>query len=229
VYLPWQSVAKSWAEYVMEERFEGSAEVIMGLMDQITDTALAFVRKECKEHIVTLDIHLTMSFTKLLDSLLRPEYQVCFFFFTRVTGPRRSLSLKLSVYEHQIRAVLASCGYYCFRVLKPDTLNPNPPTQVTKANWQEMLPKYLRPRKSINSLSLTHTHHTLTHTLSHTRSTLSLSLHDAGDEGQLAGDAAKVLCLFLLLDHRRQPPGNPHLLSSSLLLSSLELSATQSL
>jgi len=42
-----------------------------------------------------------------------------FFFFTLVTGPRRSLSLKLSdtrVYEHQIRARLGT----------PYTLDPNP-------------------------------------------------------------------------------------------------------
>ena len=39
-----------------------------------------------------------------------------FFFFTLVTGPRRSLSLKLSdtrVYEPQIRARLGTTAHFC--------------------------------------------------------------------------------------------------------------------
>ena len=41
---------------------------------------------------------------------------VFFFFFTLVTGPRRSLSLKLSdtrVYEPQIRARLGTTAHFC--------------------------------------------------------------------------------------------------------------------
>ena len=40
----------------------------------------------------------------------------CFFFFTPVTGPTRSWSLKLSdtrVYEPQIRARLGSTAHFC--------------------------------------------------------------------------------------------------------------------
>jgi len=42
--------------------------------------------------------------------------RVFFFFFTLVTGPRRSLSLKLSdtrVYEPQIRARLGTTAHFC--------------------------------------------------------------------------------------------------------------------
>ena len=44
------------------------------------------------------------------------EYLIFFFFFTLVTGPRRSLSLKLSdtrVYEPQKRARLGTTAYFC--------------------------------------------------------------------------------------------------------------------
>ena len=47
-----------------------------------------------------------------------------FFFFTLVTGPRRSLSLKLSgarVYEPQIRARLGTTAHFC-KVLDPETV-----------------------------------------------------------------------------------------------------------
>jgi len=46
----------------------------------------------------------------------RPALQVFFFFITLVTGPRRSLSLKLSdtrVYEPQIRARLRTTAHFC--------------------------------------------------------------------------------------------------------------------
>ena len=45
---------------------------------------------------------------------------LCFFFFTLVTGPRRSLSLQLSdtrVYEPQIRARLGTTAHFC--LVKP--------------------------------------------------------------------------------------------------------------
>jgi len=45
-----------------------------------------------------------------------PRYCIFFFFFTLVTGPRRSLSLKLSdtrVYEPQIRARLGTTAHFC--------------------------------------------------------------------------------------------------------------------
>ena len=45
-----------------------------------------------------------------------------FFFFTLVTGPRRSLSLKLSdaiVYEPQIRAPLGTTAHLCKVVVLP--------------------------------------------------------------------------------------------------------------
>jgi len=45
-----------------------------------------------------------------------PEILFFFFFFTLVTGPRRSLSLRLSdtrVYEPQIRARLGTTAHFC--------------------------------------------------------------------------------------------------------------------
>eukprot|EP00961_Rhodomonas_salina_P058972 792127-Rhodomonas_salina.1 len=62
--------------HVMDKRFEGSGEKIMTMLDTVGDKTLAFLRKECKEHIVSVDINLMMSFTNLLDSLLRAEYGV---------------------------------------------------------------------------------------------------------------------------------------------------------
>ena len=46
-------------------------------------------------------------------------FRVFFFLFTLVTGPRRSLSLKLSdtrVYEPQTRARLGTTAYFCKRM-----------------------------------------------------------------------------------------------------------------
>ena len=48
-----------------------------------------------------------------------------FFFFTLVTGPRRSLSLKMSdkrVYEPQIRARLGTTAHFCAVVVKDERL-----------------------------------------------------------------------------------------------------------
>ena len=55
------------------------------------------------------------------DSALGGHGRACFFFlFTLVTGPRRSLRLKLSdarVYEPQIRARLGTTAHFCEVVL----------------------------------------------------------------------------------------------------------------
>ena len=76
VYLGWRPIAQSWAEHVMEQRFEGCGLAIMELLDRVSDKTLVFLRKECREHIVSLDTQLMVSFTKLLDSLLRDTYGV---------------------------------------------------------------------------------------------------------------------------------------------------------
>jgi dynein heavy chain len=76
VYLGWRPYAKSWADYVMNERFPGAGDTIMTHMDNVVDKALAHVRKECKEHIVSVDFNLVCSFCSLMDSLIREEYGV---------------------------------------------------------------------------------------------------------------------------------------------------------
>ena len=70
-----------------------------------------------------------------------------FFFFTLVTGPRRSLSLKLSdtrVYEPQIRARLGTTGSNP----APSTLHPAPYTLHPKP--QTPNPPPLNPRKGLS-------------------------------------------------------------------------------
>ena len=59
---------------------------------------------------------------------LKPAYSRDFFFFTLITGPRRSLSLKLGdtrVYEPYIRARLGTTAHFCevvvLRLCKPKT------------------------------------------------------------------------------------------------------------
>ena len=76
VYLGWRPIAKSWSEKVMNGRFEGSGSKIMDLLDVVVEPTLSFIRKECKEHIVSVDVNLTMSFCKLLDSLLLERHGV---------------------------------------------------------------------------------------------------------------------------------------------------------
>jgi len=70
-------------------------------------------------------------FTLVTGILLLYSRQV--FFFTLVTGPRRSLGLKLSdtrVYEPQIRARLGTTAHFCEVVVScpppSRTLNPEP-------------------------------------------------------------------------------------------------------
>ena len=76
VYLGWRPFAKSWADGVMNERFPGSGDIIMKHMENIVDKAIAHIRKECKEHIVSVDFNLVSSFCSLMDSLIRDEYGV---------------------------------------------------------------------------------------------------------------------------------------------------------
>ena len=76
VYLGWHPYAKSWCNGVMNQRYPGSGDTLMRLMDKTVDRGMAFIRKECKEHIVSVDFNLVSSFCSLLDSLLREEYGV---------------------------------------------------------------------------------------------------------------------------------------------------------
>ena len=71
------------------------------------------------------------------------------FFFTLVTGPRRSLSLKLSdarVYEPQIRARLGTTAHCCeVVVLKPETLRAVPRRDRTwRTNTRSPKPETLQ-------------------------------------------------------------------------------------
>jgi dynein heavy chain len=76
VYLGWKPLARTWASQVIDARFQGVGNRILKMMDDVIDNALHFIRKECKEHIVSVDVNLTSSFCNLLDSLLRPLYGV---------------------------------------------------------------------------------------------------------------------------------------------------------
>jgi len=76
VYLGWRPYARTFAESVMNERFPGSGQAIIDLMDSVVDKTIAFIRKECKEHIVSVDLNLVSSLCSLIDSLVRPEYGV---------------------------------------------------------------------------------------------------------------------------------------------------------
>ena len=71
-----------------------------------------------------------------------------FLFFTLVTGPRRSLSLKLSdtrVYEPQIRARLGTTAHFCEVVVRT-TLPPrrHRSHRVQRRGWRERDPHPLR-------------------------------------------------------------------------------------
>ena len=48
----------------------------MELFDKVVDQTLAFLRKECREHIVSVDINLTNSFCNLLSVFLSDAYGV---------------------------------------------------------------------------------------------------------------------------------------------------------
>ena len=76
VYLGWRPQAVSWAQTSMEPRFPESAEKIIELLDKVVDDTLAFLRKECRENIVSVDINLTNSFCNLLESFLCGKYGV---------------------------------------------------------------------------------------------------------------------------------------------------------
>ena len=61
-----------------------------------------------------------------------------FFFFTFVTGPRRSLSLKLSdtrVYEPQIRARLGTTAHLCEVVVLKQVINCVEGDMSSTASW----------------------------------------------------------------------------------------------
>ena len=60
----------------MEARFPESADKLIELFDKVVDETLVFVRKECKENIVSVDINLTNSFCNLLEAFLRDAYGV---------------------------------------------------------------------------------------------------------------------------------------------------------
>eukprot|EP00960_Hanusia_phi_P050219 760078-Hanusia_phi.AAC.2 len=76
VYLRWHPAAQSWAENVLEERFEGYGKKAMELFEAVGDPTLSFIRKECTEHLVSVDFNLMMSFRNLLGSLLNESYGV---------------------------------------------------------------------------------------------------------------------------------------------------------
>jgi len=85
------------------------------------------------------------------ENIRRPPSGRCFFFFTLVTGPRRSLSLKLSderVYEPQIRARLGTAAHLCevvtgasFLSPKSCAVNRNPETRNTRRLIPNQNPK----------------------------------------------------------------------------------------
>ena len=76
VYLGWSPQAVSWAQHILDARWPSSAQQVIELLDKVVDKTLAFIRAECRENIVSVDINLTTSLCNLLDCFLQPRYGV---------------------------------------------------------------------------------------------------------------------------------------------------------
>jgi len=76
VCLPWKTLGRSWTESVLETRLPGTSLHVLSMLDAVVDSTLSFIRKECKEHIPSMDISLVRGLLNLLDVLLRPDHGV---------------------------------------------------------------------------------------------------------------------------------------------------------
>jgi len=95
VYLGWRAIAKSWAEQKIDTRYSGLAcgDSLVNFFESTVDSALKFIRSNCRENVATVDFNLVISTLNLLDSflceargiktdnitdLLRPIFGFCF-------------------------------------------------------------------------------------------------------------------------------------------------------
>ncbi|EZA46954.1 Dynein heavy chain 3, axonemal [Ooceraea biroi] len=90
--LGWQPIFESYKKQLKEKLLVEQYELVVELVEWLTDPILHFIRYNCKTFIDTSDIHMFLSFTRVLSMMLAEETQVstvwlqCVLLFSIVWG-----------------------------------------------------------------------------------------------------------------------------------------------
>ncbi|XP_078041170.1 dynein heavy chain 3, axonemal [Augochlora pura] len=90
--LGWNALFESYKKYLREKLLLEQFELVVELVDWLTEPILSFVNRYCKTFIPVSELHMFLSFTRLFTSLLDEETQVstvwlqCILLFTMIWG-----------------------------------------------------------------------------------------------------------------------------------------------
>ncbi|KAG7209677.1 hypothetical protein KM043_011323 [Ampulex compressa] len=90
--LGWRALLESYKKFLKEKLLIEQFELVVELVEWLTDPILTFVKYQCKTFIDTSELHMFLSFTRILSTMLEDETQVstvwlqCVLIFSMIWG-----------------------------------------------------------------------------------------------------------------------------------------------